>query len=181
MRGALYRNKKAAVEEAFALQDPSGEGLLTQGGFEAALHSRGIKLGSKTTTHVWHIYGSEGMLVGGRLPIAAFMKRFILSATMAASPATSRPGNSPKIESEKDLTAAILKNHKKILMMSQKKDRTRQGCIPYRTFFRVLADLGIALNEVEQQIVARKFTSTLKAGINYADFVRSFLARTSAV
>ena len=69
MRGALYKRKKAAVEEAFRAQDPSGEGLITQQGFEAALSSLVINLGKDTTRHIWHLYSTEGMLAPGRLPV----------------------------------------------------------------------------------------------------------------
>ena len=177
MRGALYKRKKAAVEEAFRAQDPSGEGLITQQGFEAALSSLVINLGKDTTRHIWHLYSTEGMLAAGRLPVQAFMQRFILSAPSAN---TARE-EAPPIENEGDLTSAVLRNQKKIIAMCRRKDKANLGCVPFRAFFRILSDLGMPLNEVECQIVTRKFTSTLAKGINYADFVRSFLARSSLV
>jgi len=178
MRKELYKRKKAAVEQAFHGEDPTGEGLITQQGFEAALSSLMIKLGRDATRHIWHLYSSDGMLAGGKLPVTAFMQRFILSAPTAS---TTREGGAPSIATEGDLTTAVLRNQKKIIVKCRQKDKSNLGCVPFRTFFRILSELGISLNEMECQIVARKFASTLAKGLNYADFVRSFLARSSLV
>ena len=175
MRQRLYKNKKAAVESAFKAQDPSGEGLLTQEGFEAALGSLLIHLGKSATRHIWRIYKNEGMLAGGKLPLSAFMKRFILSAPKQSD----EPQGPAQIETEGDLTSAVLRNKQKIVALCRQKDKARRGMVSGRAFFGVLAHLGIPLNELERNIVARKFSSTLGPGINYADFVRSFLSRSS--
>jgi len=194
LRTKLYAHKRAEVEAAFHETNSSGDGLLTRQEFECALKSLSMWPGDTEAKHVWRIYEKEPeMLQGGRLSLGAFMQRFtVRPPTSHASPTTPGMGEPAN---EMDFTASVLKNHQVILQKCRQRDSARCGSISTKAFFQVLASIGLGLNQVERHIVANKFCgspiksspqrgvgrSPATGGVRYADFLRSFMARSSLV
>jgi len=174
VREKLYQHKRAAVEATLSSQEGICDGLLTQQGFGAAMAQ--LNLASEDTVRrLWQIYGAAGLLSAGRLPVQAFMQRFIVKPPCSAPTPLEQP------QSEMELSQAVLLNQQRIIALCRRADKAHRGVVPAAAFFRIMAKLGMALNQVERQMVAAKFVGRGNMGIRYADFIRAFMSRSSLI